>query len=101
VRLAADRVEVKRKFPKLSDKKAAAEIKKRHPGRYKDTSAEMMRQMLPEARRAHWWSDEEADQAVADAAQDQWEAKLTEMGYTDQRAYWEDVHSGDDDGPVE
>lgn len=37
----------------LSDKKAVVEIKKRHPERYRDTSAEMMRQMLQEARREY------------------------------------------------
>jgi hypothetical protein len=102
LRLAEDRIEVERVLPKLSDRKAATEIKKRHPDRYKDTSAEMMRQMLREARSAHWWHGEEAAQAAIDAAREEWEAELEHMGYANEREYWEDVHSGDDDGhPVE
>jgi hypothetical protein len=101
VQLHEDHIEVKKDLPKLSNSKAAAEIKKRYPDRYKDTSAEMMRQMLREARSAHWRSDEEAVQAAYELVRGQWEVGLEEMGYDDERAYWVDVHSGDDDGPVE
>jgi hypothetical protein len=53
--LARDCEEVKKDRPKLSDARAAAAIKKRYPERYKDTSSEMMRQRLPEAR---WYHEE-------------------------------------------
>jgi hypothetical protein len=76
LRLAEDRIEVEQEWPKkLSDRKAATEIKKRHPERYKDTSSEMMRQMLREARLYHWWRNEEALQAADDHARDEWEAR--------------------------
>jgi hypothetical protein len=48
--LARDHDEVKRDLPRLGAKKAMGEIKTRHPQRYRDTSAEMMRQMLPAAK---------------------------------------------------
>ena len=48
--LALDCEEIKKDRPKLSDAKAANIIKKQHPKRYEDTSSEMMRQRLPEAR---------------------------------------------------
>jgi len=98
VQLHEDHIEVKKDLPKLSNGKAAAEIKKRYPDRYKDTSAEMMRQMLREARLAHGWSDEEAVQAAYDLVRDQWEVELKETDYDDERTYWEDVYSGDDEG---
>jgi hypothetical protein len=47
--LAKDHIAVKKDLPKLSNTKAAEQIKKRYPDRYKHTSAEMVRQMLPEA----------------------------------------------------
>jgi hypothetical protein len=94
LQLAEDHIEVKKDSPKLSNSKAAGEIKKRNPGRYKDTSAEMMRQMLREARSAHWWRGEEALEASIEADREKWEAELEEMGYANEQEYWEDVESG-------
>jgi hypothetical protein len=47
--------------PGISDKKAAAEIKRRHPTRYKHNSAEMIRQNLKLARM--WLENENRNRA--------------------------------------
>ena len=48
--LAIDCEKIKKDRPRLSDAKAAVVIKRRYPERYEDTSSEMMRQRLPQAR---------------------------------------------------
>jgi len=50
IQLAVDCNNVKADTPGISDKKAAAEIKKRSPARYKHNSAEMIRQHLKSAQ---------------------------------------------------
>jgi hypothetical protein len=50
IQLAVDCNNVKANTPGISDKRAAAEIKKRHPGRYKHDSAEMIRQNIARGR---------------------------------------------------
>jgi hypothetical protein len=50
IQLAVDYNNVKADAPEVSDKKAAAEIKKRYPVRYKHDSSEMIRQNLRPAR---------------------------------------------------
>ena len=66
IQLAVDCNNVKTDKPGISDKRAAAEIKRRHPARYKHNSAEMIRQNL---RRARMWLENEnlhrADRGIA------------------------------------
>ena len=61
IQLAVDCNNVKTDTPGISDKKAAAEIKRRHPARYKHNSAEMMRQNLKLARM--WLENENRNRA--------------------------------------
>jgi hypothetical protein len=66
IQLAVDCNIVKAATPGISDAKAAAEIKKRDPARYKYNSAEMIRQNL---KRARMWLENEnrnrADRGIA------------------------------------
>jgi hypothetical protein len=61
IQLAVDCNNVKTDKHGISDKKAAAEIKRRHPARYKHNSAEMIRQNLRLARM--WLEDENRNRA--------------------------------------
>ncbi len=56
IQLAVDCNNVKAEAPGISDAKAAAEIKKRYPARYKHDNPEMIRQKL---RRAQIWLENE------------------------------------------
>jgi hypothetical protein len=61
IQLAVDCNNVKTDMPGISDKKAAAEIKRRHPARYKHNSVEMVRQNLKLARM--WLESENRNRA--------------------------------------
>jgi hypothetical protein len=53
LQLAQHHLEVKWHSPKLSDKRAMIEVKKRYPEHYRNTTEEMMRQMLRAARKQY------------------------------------------------
>lgn len=85
LQLAHHHLEVKWHSPKLSDKRAMVEVKRRYPEHYRHDTEEMMRQMLQAARNQH----------------DEWKFATQYYNEPDPPEGWEPPEPDYDDDPVE